>query len=273
MLGMSSGPGAVDYRPASVATGVLALLDLAVRHAADAPAKAASWQSAAAASLDYLAARALDPSSGLYFTELTNSGDPIHDALVASPLGADTLQSDVAGAIAFALLRAQDLANKNATALSGVASYAFEQRANEVIAALNGDSGADGGPMIATLWDKNDGGYYLGFSLTTKSVVPGKTTLANATLLAALNRARALKGTPYDMQIATLQSVLTSITPANSSLLSVVANQNDYLRQSTSTFQVPTGVGADPRANSYFSSSISIAVEALDDLTYGLPTN
>src|SRR5262249_55521279 len=150
---------------------------------------------------------------------------PDHDTVDAE--STDTVSTDVAADIALALFRAQELATKNPMALATATAYPFEAHADEVIAALNGSP---------SLWDKDKGGYFAGLSLGTNAVVMEKTTRANAELLAVIHRGLVLNGTPYTAQIKTLRQVLTDRLPENSSLLSIVSDQTDYLERSTAAF-------------------------------------
>jgi hypothetical protein len=266
VLGTPSG-GATAYAPADVATGALALLDLAVRHATDEPAHAASWQGAAAAALDHLHLRARDAGTGMYFRALVTSADPDHDALApAPPEGppADALLSDVQARVALALLRAQDLLDTNPTALKSLAAYPFEQRAEEAIAALDAPT--------PSLWDATGTGYAEGWVPSTATLLDDKPTRANALMLAALHRAGLMGNTPFAARTKALRPLLLARMPAHTGLLDVLQDQDGYLRTAPASFDFTGGDAGDaPRARSYFSSAISAAVEGLSEQWYGLP--
>jgi hypothetical protein len=266
ILGAPSG-GATAYAPADVATGALALLDLAVRHATDDPAHAASWQSAAATALDHLHLRARDAGTGMYFSALVTSADPDHDALApAAPGGppADALLSDVQARVALALLRAQDLVNNNPMALKSLSAYPFEQRAEEAIAALDAPT--------PSLWDAVGTGYAEGWVPSTSTLLDDKPTRANALMLAALHRAGLMGNTPFASRTKALRPLLLARMPAHTGLLDVLPDQDGYLRTAPASFDFAgSDAGVAPRARSYFSGAISAAVEGLSEQWYGLP--
>lgn len=265
ILGTPAGGGATAYAPADVATGALALLDLAVRHAVDDPTHAATWRDAAAAALDHLHLRARDPVTGMYFRALVTSADPGHDALATAPPEgppADALLSDVQARIALALVRAQALVNKNPVALQSLAGYPFEQRAEQAIAALDAPA--------KSLWDATGTGYAEGWVPSTATLLTNKPTRANALLLAAIHRASLMGNTAYAARTKALRPLLLARVPPHAGLLSVVPDQNGYLRSAPSTFDFAGGdAGAATRAKSYFSAAISSVIEGLSEEWYG----
>lgn len=270
VLGTPAAGGGTAYAPADVATGALALLDLAVRHATDDPTHAASWQGAAAAAFDHLHLRARDTVTGMYFRALVTSADPGHDALAAAPPGgppADALLSDVQARIALALVRAQALVDQNPVALHGLASYPFEQRAEQAIAALDAPS--------KSLWDATATGYMEGWVPSTATLLTDKPTRANALLFAAIHRASLMGNTPFASRTKALRPLLVDRSTPHAGLLTVVPDQTGYFRAVPAGFDFSSDggadAGADPRARSYFSSAIADAIEGLDEQWYGAP--
>jgi hypothetical protein len=267
VIGAAAGGGATAYAPADVATGALALLDLAVRHTAAEPAKAATWQQAAVSALDHLWLRARDPATGMYFRALVTSADPGHDALPAAAPGdppGDALLADVQARVALALVRAQDLADHNPAELAAVAAYPFEIHAEAAIAAVNA--------AAAGLWNTSAAGYAEGFVPSTSARLGDEPTRANALLLASIHRASLMGNTPFSTQFKPLRALFTDRTPAHTSLLSVVPDQTGYFRAAPPGFDFTADdAGAAPRRKSYFSASIAAAVEGLTELWYGLP--
>jgi hypothetical protein len=260
VLGAPMGQGAAAYAPADVATGALALCDLAVRHAKDEPASSAKWQAAAAASIDHLWSRARH-ASGLLYGSLVTSADPDHDAL-AKPDA--PLLTDVQATAALAILRMQELVNKNPDALKPIASAPFEDRGEALIAALEGMNGA--------IWDSVSGGYLEGVDVTTLTPLPGKTTRSGALLFAAVRRAVLGGNSPYGNRLKALRSVLADRMPPNSGLLSVVPDQSGYFARVPKDFNfMSEDAGPGPQERSYWTSADCIAIEGLTEGWFGLP--
>jgi hypothetical protein len=274
----ADGGSGVAYAAADVATGALALIDLAARHISDDPTDAAAWQSAAAAALDHLDARARDPVTGLYFAALVTSADPGHDALApASPSGppADALLTEVNGRIALAFLRAQALATSVPSAIPAVAALPLEARAEALLGAL------DNTPQ--SLWDSSGGpsngdggtlgsGYFTGWVPSTQQILTDKSTRANALLLAALHDAVTMGDGPDIARVGALRSVLTDQTLLNTGFLTVVDDQNGYFLTVPSGFDFGgVDAGGNPYQKSYFSSANTAAIEGLSELWVGLP--
>ncbi len=261
----SDGGSATAYAPGDVATGAYALADLAQRHASAEPANAAAWQSAAALVLAHLDARAKDPTTGLYYAALVTSADPAHDALAAAdPSGppADALLSDVAARVSLAMLRTQDLATNNPTTLPALLAAPLEARAEALLAAL------DSTPQ--SLWDTTVGGYFAGWVPSTSQLLTDKPTRANALLLGAIHRASVMGNGPDQTRVIPLRKLVVGttdpdspeVTGAETSLMSVVTNQNGYFLAVPASFDF-TGVdaGSNTREKSYFSSANAAAVE------------
>lgn len=287
ILGTPAAGGATAYAPGDVATGALALIDMAVRHATDEPAHAAAWQHAAARALGHLDARARDPGTGLYFAALVTSTDPGHDALApaaASGPPADALLTDVAGRVALALTRAQALVTSNAGALPALASLPLEARAEGLIAALDTTPkslwDASGGPSVGTGGGGDAGtagsGYFAGWVPSTAELLTDKPTRANALVMAALHRAT-IQGAPADgARVVTLRRLFSNTTHPKTSLISVVPGQNGYFLQVPRSFDLAgadagADSGTDPQRTSYFAQANADGIKALSELWVGLP--
>jgi hypothetical protein len=272
---------ATTYSPGDAATGAYALADLAQRHASDEPANAAAWQSGAALVFAHLDSRARDPATGLYYASLVTSADPDHDALApaaaTTPDGApappaDALLTDVAARVTMALLRTQDLATNQATALPALAAAPLEAHAEALLGAL------DKTPQ--SLWDATLGGYFAGWVPSTAQLLTDKPTRANALLLGAIHRASVMGNGPDETRLMPLRKLLAGITDPdspevttpNTSLMSVVTNQNGYFLQVPPNFNfMGVDAGGDIREKSYFSSANAAAVEGLSELWFGVP--
>jgi hypothetical protein len=261
VLGVRDGV-AVDYAPADVATGALALLDMAVRHVADEPANAAAWQSEARAALDRLHARARH-ATGLYYASLVTSADPEHDAIGA---GADVgaLLSDVQATIALAYLRAQELADGAPAALPALAGVPLAARSAALVDAANA-------PPVS-LWDADQGGYLEGYLPASGARLATKTTRSNALFFAAIHRANLAVGSKQASQLMPLRSLLLDPLPAHAGLLSVVVGQDAYFARVPRGFDfdaADAGLGVDARR--YSTLAVTAAVEGLTEQWHGLP--
>jgi hypothetical protein len=284
VIGDNLGGGQVAYAPADVATGALALLDMAVRYPAD--NNAANWQLAARTSLDHILNRGREPTTGMYYRSLTTSGDPTSDT-PTGPAPADVLLADVQATVALTLIRAQDLVNTNTQpvdaglgadgavvdagttgALVLVADYPFEANADSAIANTNGSHSLWDGPNLMA-----GNGYFEGYVPSTSTTINTKATRANAFMLAALHRANIVNANPYGVQINSLrnlllQNALNMGTP-NSNLITVVPEQDGYFRSATASFQLITA--GEPHPGSYTSAAIGAAVEGLTEQLWGYP--
>jgi hypothetical protein len=282
VLGTPAAGGGTAYASADAATGALALIDLAVRHAVDDPASSAMWQSAAVQVLTHLDARARDTVTGLYFAALVTSADPGHDALAPAAAGgppADALLTEVNARIALALLRAQALATANGSAIPDVAALPLEARAEALLAAL------DSTPQ--SLWDPSGGpalgeagtmgsGYFEGWVPSLSQLLTDKPTRANALAMAALHDAFTMGNGPDQQRVPVLLTLLSDMTMANAGFMTVIDNQTGYFLTVPSGFTFASddaGVdaGQNPRQKSYFSIANTASVEGLSELWIGLP--
>ncbi len=262
VLGTSAGGGQVAYTTADVATGALALLDMAVRHASDDAANAALWVLAAKRALVHLRTRARDPVTHLYYRALLTSADPDHDTLASGTLPSDALLSDVQATVMLSLMRANELVLANTTTLATFTSYGLPTLADDLFQAMN----------AAGLWDSNDRGYLEGYVPSTSTFLTDKPTRANALMFGAIHR-KFIDAPPFDagattidvVQLKALRSLLISQQPNNSSLLSIVFDQTSYLRASSRDYKLTQA----PLAGSYTAAATAAALEGLSEQLYG----
>ncbi len=265
-----------DYAPDLVATGALALLDMAVRHGADDPASAAAWVSVAQQSLDHVYYRARDPGTRLYRRLLTPGAGGADDLSPRAAVPADLLATETTAAVAFALLRAQevvDTGSKSGGPIRLVGGYPFTSRANEALDALNG--------RAVGLYDGDKGGYMEGWVPSASMLLTNKPTRANALALAAIHRANVLGVSPYGAQVKPLRAVLGARSPFGAGLFASSSGQNAFYASVAKGFSVPPAaytigdagnVGplvAHP--NSYVTSALVSVAAAFDDEWYGYP--
>ena len=254
--------GSLDYTPADVATGSLALLDLAARYPTDPEAN--RWVDAAHSSIEHIVSRAREPSTKRYYQLLVPSGAPGHDDI--SPRAqapADLLTTDAAATVALALLRAQDLVDHNGAALVRIAGYPLVDYANQAIAAANASP---------SLWDAQGGGYMEASSQSRGVVYSNKPTRANALMFAAIHRANVQSGTPQRDQLKPLRDLMTLRQPENASLLSVTPGQNAYFLEASRDFGVALlDAGFPGDTQSYVSAATFAACEGFNEQLVGVP--
>jgi hypothetical protein len=275
ILGVPVSGGGVAYSTADAATGAYALADLAVAHATDDPIAAGLWQAASASVFSYLAARARDPNTHLFYAALVTSGDPGHDALApAAPSGppADALLTEVNARAILALERTQALVTAHQGLLPNLEAVQLQPLADALVSALQPTGGAPDASASFSLWDSALGGYYAGWVPSTSTLLTDKPFRANALMLAALSRGT-LQGTPPDgTNIGTLKTLLSSMMADNSSFLTVIGSQNSYFQDTSATFTFPsTASTTDPRPKSYFAAANAVAIEAMNEGLYKLP--
>jgi hypothetical protein len=262
VLGRAMGDDVV-YEPARVATGALALLDLASRRASAEPASAAAWRRAARASFEHLWARAREPKTGMFFRALVATAGAGADSLVPFPAPGDALLTDVQARAALAFLRAQDLIDTSGPALAELSSLPLLERAGATIAAMN---------AAPKLWDDARGGYFAGWVPSSSALLDDKPTRANALLFAALHRWHVMGSSPYAEQIKPLRSLLTSRTPPHTGFFSAVTDQTGYFESVPAHFDLD-GEDADAGAagRSYSSAAVAAAAEGFEEQWFGLP--
>jgi hypothetical protein len=243
--------GAVAYEPAKAVMGAAALLDMALVHAADADAGSlpAQWQATATAVLAYVAGRARDPVTGLYFDSLVTSGDPGHDALAAGDPG--ILDTDTQAAIVLGLARAQDLlaqlqgqGDAGTAVDGGLPSLPYAQAANDLVTALN----------TANLWQgpsdhtSASPGAFMEGLLPGGAIETNQTTDGNAFLLGGFHRVSYALGSSFGYELKQMRAALVQAQPANSSLFSIVQTgpgQVGYLRAGSQSWGLAIDFAAD----------------------------
>ena len=117
IIGNPSGSNQIAYATADVATAAYALLDLVNRNQTD--TSVGAWLSAARASLNHVRARAIEPTTGMFYTALVvdKGGDAgASDVLAPSTTAgvpSDALLADTQATFALAMARAQFLVTSN----------------------------------------------------------------------------------------------------------------------------------------------------------------
>jgi hypothetical protein len=291
VIGTKNGDGTVSYSPAKTIMAAAAVLDMAVVHVKDADAGTTpvQWANTAVQVLDYVLARGRDTGTGLFYQSLVTSGDPGHDTPGPGTPTSDTFLLEDQAWVTMGLTRAQDL---------------LETLATDV-----GDGGADGGGLDASITVQvyAAAGADLAGSVAKANLFDGttsppspppvgafmegvgpaglltnKTTIGNAIMLGALHRIYTQVGTSYAYELGEVRSALLQLLPANSSLMSVVAdqsgnaNQQAYLRAASKSFgyavaYAPDGgsAGQEPGATDYRPSANHAMVEGITQLWHG----
>ena len=257
VLGIEDG-GQIVYRPDQAAAGALALLDMAWRKAAGEPQNALLWQARAAGVLQYVMARAREPSTGMLYRELAVSSDQGHDAArEVDGQPADTLLSDVQAATALALVRAERLASEHSTELTVMQGLTPLAWVTEITNSMNG---------TPTLWDAKLGGYMTGYVPSTTQVLTDKPTRANSMMLSVLHGALLAGPGAWAEQINPLRSIVMALTPEHTSLMSAMAGQEAYFLAVPSDFNLDDpDAGTGARARSYYMAAIADALDGLHE--------
>ena len=271
VLGYPVLPTTFSYATDEVASGALALLDMADRHAVDDPAGAAQWQVAALASLDHIVTRARDATTGMMYWALITGPGAGHDALGApSQYPSDALLSEVNASVIMSLMRAAALAAQSTTLSTDAKTYPYVAHARDLYAAVNGGFAI---PATVSLWDGPEGpsaaagaGYFEGYIPSTQTTIQTKSTRANALMFEALRHLTIDDGSLYQWQLALLRALMTSTTTSNASFLSAIDSQAAFFRATTGTF---TPIATEPMGSSYRSSSTSAALESMQEYLYG----
>jgi len=286
IIGNLSSDGQIAYAPADVATAAYALLDEVNRNRTS--PLAPTWLAAATASLHHLRARAVEPTTGMFYTALIatkdDGGGGAQDMLAPSTsttLPNDALLADTQATVALALVRAQYLVTSNTqvTIVNGkdaggnmlppledggvsgpflsVLDVPFEAWADDTIDAMNG---------VHTLWDVMGGGYMDAYIPSTGALVTTKSTRPNAFMAGAIARAQVNTDPIVSQQLQPLVQLLiaqASVTvPLNSNLITVLPSQVAFVRGATRAF-LPLSSGPNP--TSYTTSAVATAVEGLTE--------
>ncbi len=286
IVGNKSG-NQVAYSPADVATAAYALLDLVKRNPTDPSVPA--WLAAVRASLGHLQARAIEPTTGMFYSALLASydGDGGGGDTLATPTNPmypnNALLADTQATFVLAMVRAQNLVTANTiVSLTGadggavtdagvsgpfvpILDLPLEAWADATLKAMNG---------AHSIWDGTTGqaghgyldGYIPGADGGTGQLITTKSTRANAFMAAAIEVAFVQNSDQsYRWQLSSLVQLLvaqqSAYIPLHSNLITVLPSQLAYLRGATQGFE-PLDSGPEPM--SYTSAAVSAAVESLN---------
>jgi hypothetical protein len=299
VIGKGNGDGSVTYEPAKAMMAAAALLDMALVHQNDPDAGSGpqAWQEAGVAAVQYLAARAMDPQTGLFYQSLTTSLAAGHDDLAGGTPAPDALLGDVQATIVLALARIQASVDALPPPGSGDGgadasdASAPLQPPYLVMAAALGDA-----MTKAMLWDgptaaAADGGLgspgaFLEGLLPSAggALLTNKTVLTSAYFLGGMHRVALGQGYDNVYQLGSTRSALTQLLPGHSSFLSAVTDMNGnplqqaYLRATSKgwsyavSFDADGGAGGqEPGATSYQSAAGHAMIEGLAQLWHGNP--
>jgi hypothetical protein len=296
IVGRCSAPGVCTYETEKVATAALAMLDLAWRSTftdAGIPVNIdgsamglapAALTSAATAVLTHLERNAASPT-GMYYRALVTGGASTDaggadggtsgDApVVIDTWPADALLVDVQATTLFALLRAAALVTAEPV-LSAAANYPFFSDVNAIYAGMHGSP---------SLWDTTGGGYFEAYVPSTGALYMDKPSGPNGIMYGALNYnlfenapTNVEAGAPQVTELSTERTLLTQTGAMNASLITVLANQQAFLRASSASFGLATSYAADggpgptePGASNYVSASTSAVLEGLSAQAFGV---
>jgi hypothetical protein len=231
-------------------------------------------------------ARGRDPGTGLYFQSLVTSGDPGHDALGPASPTSDTLLTEDQAWVMLGLARAQDLLAtwfKGVPADAGVdASGVLLQTydtAGVALAASIAHAGLFDGVTNPTS-PPPVGAFYEGIGPT--GLLTNKTTVGNAIMLGAFHRIAVAVGSSFAYELGQTRAALLQFSPVQSSLFSVVADQDGnpiqqaYLRAASKTYGyavVYGDGGLEPGATDYRSDAVNAFVEGISQLWHGTANN
>jgi hypothetical protein len=282
----------VSYAPSQAVMAAAALLDMAARATAagDAGAEVGVWEASANGALAYLWARARDPVTGLFYQALITSGDAGHDQLDTGAYANDALLSDVQGAVALGLARAQ--AATNVLVADGGASAApYAAQIETLVTALTSSGLFDGQTMApqGSPPQAPPGAWMQGLVPSLGLTLTNQTTASSALLLGGYVRARSLGvATAWEWELSGLREALdfTSLTgvpwAAHSNLVSIVTDglgdvtQVSYLAAASRSWSwaqafSPSGAdaGLEPGATSYSTAALNAMVEGVTQAWYG----
>jgi hypothetical protein len=289
VIGTPDKAGGIDYAPAQVIMASAALLDMALLHGSDPDAGTdpATWQSTALAALDYVWRRGRDPVTGLFYQSLVTSSDPAHDTPLPGTPTSDALLTDVQAAAILGLARTEDrfdtlqAAGDAGLPDGGANTEPYLAEADILATALTGSAGIklwDGAASSGT----TPGAFVEGVVPSDgNALMTDKTTAGNAFLLGGIHRLAIGRGTKSSYVLGQIRAALLQITPAHSSLFTVVTNasgiasQDGYLRASSrnwnyATVFMPGGGGAEePSAREYRADALNAVAEGFNQLWYG----
>jgi hypothetical protein len=300
----TTGMPGILYQPASVASAAYALIDMALRHPADADAY--SWIAAARRSLDHIHNHAREPVSGLYYVSMVTTGAP-SDILGPLSTPADLLSTDVQATTVLYLLRAQqrvvqasgeadggmsesdaEVSDASDNPLAIMENFPFVERTAALLSAVQvlwdgGEFLPDGGIGPVPTGDTALGGFMDGYVPSTMELVKTKSTRPNAYLFADLHLQVVAATGPFGsappppsqlnetiaLQILLSNEVSGSETPENmpnTNLLSVVTDQAAYFDTVTQKFELLSDeAGATVTyPESYTAAAIAAVIQGFD---------
>ena len=291
VIGTKNGDGTVSYAPAQTVMAAAALLDMAVLGASGVDAgPVQAWATTAQQVLTYVVARGRDPVTGLFYQSLVTSSDPGHDAVGPGAPTNDSMLTETQAWIVLGLARAQDLltayqmspladAGVDASTLTPTAYWT----AGDAVGAAMTNAGLFDG--TATPPSPPPAGAFMeGLILSGSQVLTNKTTIGNAIMLGGFHRVQVGQGTVLAYELGEMRSTLTQLLPANTSLLSVVTDQNgnliqqSYLRAGSKAFGYadayspggePVVQGQETGATNYRSDAVHAMVEGFTQLWHG----
>jgi hypothetical protein len=290
VIGTPDAAGGIDYAPAQVIMASAALLDMALLHAGDTDAGTdpATWQATALAALDYVWRRGRDPVTGLFYQALVTSSDPAHDTPFQGTPTSDALLTDEQAAAILGLARVEvrfdslQAAEDAGLSDGGANTLPYLAEADALATALTtGSAGVmlwDGAASTGTM----PGAFLEGVVPSDgNALMTDKTTAGNALLLGGIHRLAVARPSTASYVLGQIRAALLQITPAHSSLFSVVTNaggiasQDGYLRASSrqwnyATVFMPGGGGAEEtNAREYRADALNAVAEGLEQLWYG----
>jgi hypothetical protein len=301
VIGTQNGDGTVSYAPAQTMMAAAALLDMAVLETGSADAGSVqTWATTAQQVITYVMSRGRDPVTGLFYQSLVTSADPGHDAVGPGTPTNDAMLTETQAWAVLALARAQDLLDtyeSNAPADAGLDAGPLDANTTLLEAYWVAGAGVAAAMTNAGLFDGNTnpppapapppvGAYMEGLILSGSQLLTNKTTIGNAIMLGGSHRVQVGAGSPLAYQLGEIRAALTQLQPANSSLLSVVTDQNgdliqqSYLRAGSKAFGYavaytpgaeggPEGTTQEPGATNYRSDAVHAMIEGISQLWHG----
>lgn len=296
VIGVRNGDGSVSYAPAQTVMAAAALLDMASLrwNDVDAGTEPVTWAATAQQVLSYVAARARDPRTGLYYQSLVTSADPEHDTLAAASPTSDALLTDTQAWVLLGLARAQDALTSVQGEADGGGSQVFDGSSptappywvagDQLVAALTNAKLFDGSTNPPT--PPNPGAFVDGIIASTGELLTHKETIANAILLGAFGRIAAGLASSQAYTLGEVRAAMIENMTCNSSLFTVVCAsgspvQQAYLAETSKAYGYASADGAEagdaagadagllPGASDYETQASVAMVEGFTQLWHG----
>ena len=296
VIGTKNADGTVTYAPAQSVMAAAALLDMAALRrecGVDAGPAVQAWTSTAQQVLSYVLARGHGPDDGpLLPVARRRAPIPEHDTPGPGTPTSDSMLTETQAWVVLGLARAQDLLDPLQQAGIGDAG------------ASDGGPRAPGGLLTAAVGDPRGlddrreplrrqpdpagaaappGAFLEGLVLSGQQLLTDKTTIGNSVMLGGFERVYRRRGArPSPTRLGEVRRpALVQLTPAHSSLLTIVTDSNDDGRAAV----VPAGrlaaVRLRPRlpgrrraaeeqgATNYRSDAVHAMVEGVSQLWHG----